>query len=382
MKFLGSIFIFSIVFLVSCVDSRSTDENVKVIDIDVSQFVNSFDMSLLLDTSKCSITVLETTENNLIGHVDKLSVVKDRMYILDCDNSIILIYDINGKYLSKIASGGRARNEYTEIADFYVSENRLYLLDNMGMKLLIYDLFGQYIRTLDISTYWANGVFAINDMIYLINHDSDTQHGKYHIFEIDSNGVLVNRYWKCKEMAGIGPDMNVCSSIDGEFHVCILPENSIYKIDTSSCRLDYKVNFVDKNLPTKYFAKDLRTLIQERVVERYILGVEKIQESQNYLFIYFRYNGEPHTALYNKLTEETIVCGGLQISSMYGIGLGNYYVIGNDIYEVIDANTFRILVPEIEKYKKRNDKYIWKLEKISNEISDEDNPIIIRYRLK
>ena len=87
--------------------------------------------------------------------------------------------------------------------------------------------------------------------------------------------------------------------------------------------MDYKVNFVDKNLPTKYFAKDLRTLIQERVVERYILGVEKIQESQNYLFIYFRYNGEPHTALYNKLTEETIVCGGLQISSMYGIGLGN-----------------------------------------------------------
>ena len=135
-------------------------------------------------------------------------------------------------------------------------------------------------------------------------------------------------------------------------------------------------------MPTKYFAKDLRTLIQERVVERYILGVEKIQESQNYLFIYFRYNGEPHTALYNKLTEETIVCGGLQISSMYRIGLGNYYVIGNDIYEVIDANTFRILVLEIEKYKKRNDKYIRKLEKISNEISDEDNPIIIRYRLK
>ena len=62
--------------------------------------------------------------------------------------------------------------------------------------------------------------------------------------------------------------------------------------------------------------------------------------------------------------------------------MGNYYVIGNDIYEVIDANTFRILVPEIEKYKKRNDKYIRKLEKISNEISDEDNPIIIRYRLK
>lgn len=98
-----------------------------------------------------------------------------------------------------------------------------------------YDITGGYIKTLDISRYWANGVFAINDMIYLINHDSDTHHGKYHIFEIDSNGVLVNRYWKCKEMAGIGPDMNVCSSIDGEFHVCILPENSIYKIDTSSC---------------------------------------------------------------------------------------------------------------------------------------------------
>ena len=126
-----------------------------------------------------------------------------------------------------------SENEYVDIDDFYVSKNRIYILDNATMRLLEYDITGGYIKTLDISRYWANGVFAINDMIYLINHDSDTHHGKYHIFEIDSNGVLVNRYWKCKEMAGIGPDMNVCSSIDGEFHVCILPENSIYKIDTS-----------------------------------------------------------------------------------------------------------------------------------------------------
>lgn len=369
-------------FFASCVDSRSTDENVKIIDIDVSQLVDFFDMSQLLDTSRYSMTILETTENNLVGHVDKLSVVKDRMYVLDYANSTIFIYDIAGKYLSKIAARGRARNEYTEIADFYVSENYLYLLDNMGMKLLIYDLCGQYIRTLDISMYWANGMFAVDGMIYLINHNSDTQHGKYHIFEIDSNGVLKNRYWKFKKMTGIGPDMNVCSNSEGGFHVCILPENNIYKIDTSFCRLDYKVNFVDKNLPTKYFGKDLRTLIQKRVEERYILGVEKIQESQNYLFVYFRYNRELHTALYNKLTEETVVCEGLQISSLYGIGLGNYYVIDDDIYEVIDANIFRILVPEIKKYKKKNDMYIRHLEKISNEVSDEDNPIIIRYRLR
>lgn len=287
MKFLGSIFIFSIVFLVSCVDSRSTDENVKVIDIDVSQFVNSFDMSLLLDTSKCSITVLETTENNLIGHVDKLSVVKDRMYVLDCDNSIILIYDINGKYLSKIASRGRARNEYTEIADFYVSENRLYLLDNMGMKLLIYDLFGQYIRTLDISMYWANGVFAINDMIYLINYASETDNGQYHIFKIDNNGNLKDKYLELDKKYRNTPHLKAYSEVNHVFSLCMSPVNEIYRIDSISCQLAYRVNFVNKNLPEKYYEKDLRALIQAKIPDKYILGVDQIQESSNYLFIYF-----------------------------------------------------------------------------------------------
>ena len=222
-------------FLSSCTNTTFIQEDSKTINIDVAKSIKFFDADKLLDTIGHEIIVLDTAKNSFIGHVNKLLVTEDKLYIWDRDNKVVFIYSPDGKYLSRIASQGRAKNEYVDIDDFYVSKNRLYILDNATMRLLEYDITGGYIKTLDISRYWANGVFAINDMIYLINHDSDTHHGKYHIFEIDSNGVLVNRYWKCKEMAGIGPDMNVCSSIDGEFHVCILPENSIYKIDTSSC---------------------------------------------------------------------------------------------------------------------------------------------------
>ena len=72
-------------------------------------------------------------------------------------------------------------------------KNRIYILDNATMRLLEYDITGGYIKTLDISRYWANGVFAINDMIYLINYASETDNGQYHIFKIDNNGNLKDK---------------------------------------------------------------------------------------------------------------------------------------------------------------------------------------------
>ncbi|WP_455508625.1 6-bladed beta-propeller [Butyricimonas paravirosa] len=373
--FLGSI--------ISCTNTASVNENAKTINIDVAESVKFFDADNLLDSIGHEIIMLDTVDNNFIGHVSKLSVMRNSIYIWDRDNNAIFIYDINGKYLSKIASQGRAKNEYIGIDDFYVSKEKLYILDNVAMKLLVYDVMGKYIKTLDISMYWANGVFAINDMIYLINYDSDTQHGKYHVFKIDTNGNLKDRYMKFNGQSGIGPDINIYSQVNNVFNLCILPENNIYQVDSFSCGLAYKINFVNKNLPKKYYKKNLRSLIQERVLDQYILGVEKIQESLNYVFLNFRDNKEYYTALYNKSNNSVTVCEGIIISSAYKIGLGSYYICDNYIYEIVDANLFKILVSSLlKKNAKLKDKYMMELERIDQKITEDNNPLIIKYKLK
>ena len=72
------------------------------------------------------------------------------------------------------------------------------------------------------------------------------------------------------------PHLKAYSEVNHVFSLCMSPVNEIYRIDSISCQLAYRVNFVNKNLPEKYYEKDLRALIQAKIPDKYILGVDQI----------------------------------------------------------------------------------------------------------
>lgn len=91
-----------------------------------------------------------------------------------------------------------------------------------------------------------------------------------------------------------------------------------------------------------------------------------MQESLNYIFIYFWSNREYRTALYDKVNDSVTVCNDILVSSMYRMGLGNYYISNNFIYDIVDANIFKTLATEaLRKNAKSKDKYILELEEIN-----------------
>lgn len=376
--------IITVTFISSCNDTAPTNDNSITIDIDIDKKVKFADAEMLLDTLGHSIIILDTVDNSFIGDVDNLKVSGNRMYIWDRDNKTIFIYDLNGSYLSKIKSLGRAKNEYIDIEDYYVSEDKLYILDNVTMKILIYDTIGKYIKSLDISMYWANSLFVIDNIIYLINNTSDTENGKYHVFKIDDNGKLIDSYLKFNYQLEIGSDMNVCSEINKTFNLCIPPINTIYKIDDSECQPAYNINFIDKNLPKKYYEKNLMALISEGVTDKYILGVDRMHESLNHLIFCFYHKGQSTTAIYDKINRDVKVSNGIIVSSYYRIGLGNYFICNGYIYNIVNSSVFKIVADQIiKKNTNPDDKYIQEVDEINRKIVDSySNPLIIRYKLK
>lgn len=378
--------IFEIVFVVfsinACTNATLVNRNGRTINIDVSKSIKSFEAEKLLDTVGHKVIVLDTTNNSFIGHVEKLFVAGDKIYVWDRERNAIFIYDSDGKYVSKIASQGRANNEYIEIFDFYVSKDRLYILDNATMRLLEYDATGKYIKTLDLSMYWAESLFVLDDMIYLVNYSSDTNSGQYHIFKIDRDGNFKDKYLKFDKNYRHSPDLKACSKVNGVFSLCMCP-NFIYRVDSASCRLAYNIDFIDKNLPEKYYEQDLIAMLKEGVVSKYILGINEMQESSNYLFIYFWDDWNYYTALYDKGNGDVTVCKDMSMSSMYRMGFVDYYIYDDCVYGIVGASAFKghvaIIMRENEKSK---DKYIEELEKVNREITDYSNPVIIKYKLK
>ena len=68
------------------------------------------------------IIPLETTEESIIGEINKLEIVHDTLYILDEDQNMIFLFDKTGKYITRIDDVGRGPQEYLGIADFHIDE--------------------------------------------------------------------------------------------------------------------------------------------------------------------------------------------------------------------------------------------------------------------
>jgi hypothetical protein len=96
---------------------------------------------------------LETKDDVLIAQLSKLLYHEDRFYVLDKRQSIVFIFDGDGRYLFKIDRRGQGPGEYPFLSDMQInpSTNHLDLLCAMGF-LYEYDLSGRFIRTHHVTT--------------------------------------------------------------------------------------------------------------------------------------------------------------------------------------------------------------------------------------
>lgn len=86
---------------------------------------------------------LETTEESLVGVVDKVIVVDSCMYVLDkFKTKSVKRFTLEGKYLNVIGQYGEGPEMQREVTDFCISENEVLILDQFQSKIFIYTLDG------------------------------------------------------------------------------------------------------------------------------------------------------------------------------------------------------------------------------------------------
>lgn len=96
--------------------------------------------------SHVEIVPLETTRQSLIRSIRKLVVYNDVYYIFDYNNAEILMFDMNGKYLSKISDMGGGPHEYVNISDFEIdgATKTVRLLAAANNSIYEYNLEGDF----------------------------------------------------------------------------------------------------------------------------------------------------------------------------------------------------------------------------------------------
>lgn len=108
----------SVVALLSCVERRTTDPYIngatRVINIPEDYEQNICSDALF---ESVDLVPLETTEECLIGRVDRL-LICDSLYLINDTRQRVLVFDRTGKFRYQIGKRGGAPNEYLEVRDF------------------------------------------------------------------------------------------------------------------------------------------------------------------------------------------------------------------------------------------------------------------------
>lgn len=217
-------------FCWSCSEKNTTSYQVFKVDPN-SESKESFDYFYRLK----EVVPLETTDSSVMGDIMKVISVKDRIFVAPWNGKSIFIFDRKGKYLSRIDKEGRGPGEYLKISDFMVTEQpKEILVYAQEGKLNFYDWQGNFLREGKMDNF-VNGVERLPDGGWLANYalslNTLFQDSVFMMRVMTPEGECVKGFFPLPKLQVVLPVKMVTSLYysEGRYYAVPITENTIYE---------------------------------------------------------------------------------------------------------------------------------------------------------
>jgi hypothetical protein len=367
----------SLVLLFACNNNSSLSVE-NVVNVDPAQNERIL-LSEIIDS--INYVRLETTDDILIAEITAIQYVNDCIYILDQRTNTFFSFDaITGKCLWKIQTVGRGPKEYLQIADFSIDEkeNRLYLFCSV-QKIIEYDLSGNFVDEYHVRL--TGQSFACNgDYLYIYagnnpNEINGLKKNYYLLIYNKTDGSLKGELffndnpnlWK----TNIYNSPNAFYHYDDAIRFFSPYAQNIYSIRGDKMVIAYQFDFGKYNLPKNLSDYSFDELDQMP----YIFGLNSCWENDRYLCATARIGTPLYQIriLYSKANQQVRVGDFFDDIAFIQPQIAqatNEFVLG---YRLA-GHCF-----ETSRYSKNENSLI---KKITNEMQEDDNPVIFFYYFK
>lgn len=384
--------LFVLFVLYGCTESGKKEETeYRVIQVPFGEKEQILNMSEVIDSIR--YIPLETSSDNLIGSVNKLIPLGDKIIVMDNDNSnAIYVFDNQGKFLVQIARRGVAPGEYVSLGSVAADEegNRIFIYDGSARNLLIYSLDGEYMGQERIDFVVHEIEYIGNDRLACYsgyaNTDYLTEKGKKPnliIFDLKDKkakgSVYVDNRIDMSEVTA--PILALSRYVPNTDATLISPlDNSVYRVDANGANKAYEVNFGDGD--EKKRQSYIRRLKEEElsavdIYEKYrpdFCGMNLCARGKDFLYLNYtnQKDGIIGWGIYR--IHDGSYTGGQAIAK-YPIknDVDGFFplmpiaVKDNEMYGVVEAS----MLDGIENAKTD------RLQELKNSVSSEDNPILM-----
>jgi hypothetical protein len=354
------------------VNKQQRSDNVPVITLQSIQ--EQLPDSILFQEPK--IVYLETNESSLIGQITKVGMTDSLIFIFDRSQYAVLVFDMNGKFKSKIRRIGQGPQEYVQIADFDIDtiNNQIVILCTIPKKVMFFSYEGDYLKEIKNDRFYHT-MATDSQNIYL--EAADVYHPTNPTYHIDIKNFLDGSSYGVLPLIDNIKNFTQANGQDitsglSEIHFSRRYDNTVYSIKDGNVIPEYIVDFKRHNMPEHYISEPDDNLVMSECERfQYVFYIQSIIENSRYLvfntnlgiFIYDR-----HRSLlegYRKIVNS-------RCSDLMDIFAINPVKKTNMIVEEIDLSDYNI-------YDK---KYSKLFVNPPAGIKYDDNPALLFYELK
>ena len=261
--------------LVSCAKPKSVENDViyfetSKIPLDPSSFIDSY-----------RLIPLEITDNSIFRKVSKIKKNDSTYFIFDNSQNIIYLYNLEGKYKTKIDRRGNGPHEYVQIEDFTLLKDMIALVV-YPRKIMFIDL-----KTMDVKeevplNKGYDEIIIENDNCYLYDNYSGTL-DVYNIEQKEFKTICEH-----KPLKGLIPFEKSLYFHEGNIYLNAVGDDILYAIKDYNLEPIFQFDYTDRNnLHTFYSNRDIGPLQVTEILTHSLPNISNIIKIQNNLaFIY------------------------------------------------------------------------------------------------
>jgi hypothetical protein len=303
-----NLILFLWVLLTSC---NPKPKEYEIIDF---RFDRALNESIKNNVISYRIVPLETAEDCYFATSSKIRISGTKIFILDnlLDKRYqILIFNLQGEFISKINSQGRGPKEYVSINDFDVDPNKaiISILDPALKKLINYDFYSNFIDERPLNIYAKELIYSTkvedNFIVFSTLMSFPIGNLSYDINVYNINNTFLYSSIPFKKPVGIvlGNNIHLFSNNDGVSYIKV-NSNEVYEVGSKQTRLKYLLKFSYAILPNEEIENVF--MKGKNILNKYIYSIHYF-ETSNMVLTQFMNNRKPFMGLYNKSNHRSIV---------------------------------------------------------------------------
>ena len=331
---------------------------INVVDVSISDIFTDF-----------SIVSLETSERSFIGSISKIELYDGKFYLLDKSTTKqVHIFDTLGNYISSVGNIGRGNGEYLNIEDFTLCNDTVVILSHPS-TVYLYNTNGEFISSKKLSesllwsitcTEWGY-VASTNHQTYTSGQDA------YLLYNFDKSFNLLGKYIKTLPLYIQSPPF-VRNPLLGIGNKVYYQDNwtpNLYVLENSAKIFVDTVEYHGfKNFPTVTVLADINSFMEN--ITQYDCIFDYVVVGDNLVTVY----------LSSQTFKVLITDLGTMQSNLYNwndkYGFPPFLCVDKDgyIYSSLSVEALKGSIAIVSQ-----------LGNVSN-LKDDDNPVILKFRLR